>query len=214
MSDPAPLLDIDLEAGTLRLQIAYTANSDSKRCPAHACIGWLLEQADPKQRSDLTSIAIEGDRTLSFTWRRPDLDRSGLAVTVAVIGVVGPCYHRATRRLTLSQAAGVILAPSPVEGYEGSARRVLSEVRDLLEPSRRVCALQWVTNSGRPERDPTELFAELGIPTGVPSFVMDRRSGHGVRGAFEDVVGRVLSAYDEGRWRPPLTPEELAELTR
>lgn len=200
-SGPTPRLRVDRAAGQLRLQVTYAANSDSKRCPAHDGILRLFESIGAEQRGELTSIAAEGDRILSFMWRRPDLDRDELEVSVTILGVVGPCYHRATRLTTLRGAAAVILSPSPVAGYEDSARRVLSDLRDHADLDQACCAVQWATNSGRVEGDLDDLTSQFELED-YPRFVMDRRSGAGSQDACEFVLERALAAYDSGRWRP------------
>lgn len=193
---------------SLCLPIAFLSSCDSKRCPAHDALVRLHEQAGA-QADPLASVAADGDRLLYFGWRRPDLDRDGLALRLHLIGAVGPTWHQSTRLWPLAQTAGVLFLPSPVEGYQASGREQAGYLPTYLEAGIPL-AIAWLLGSGRPEREPDELGADFALPA-APTYVARRDTGVGLRAALDCVVEQALDAYAERRLRP-VEEADVAEL--
>lgn len=70
----------------------------------------VIHEAAPKQqRSDLQTIQTYGDRTLFFDYFSLDLaEIGGMKVRFQIYGVPGETFYRATRKMVLTGADGVI----------------------------------------------------------------------------------------------------------
>lgn len=199
-----PSLHVDPGARTVRYKIAYVSPCDSKKCPATRALVLLHDALRGYAPGGLTSIASEGDRTLSFEVDLPQFDIGDLRARVAVYCASGAVYFRATRRLVTKAASGIVFVPSLVEGrlqdsYE-SAEHLGEDLRAHgLDPSEVPLVLQWLPGDSRPEVSPAaSLRDRLGLPFRA-AFSCDRNSGEGIELALFDLLQRARAAYLEAR---------------
>lgn len=186
----------------LMLKVTLVPAPDAKRCQAARSLERLHRRAG-RDASDLISVATDGDRTLLFHWRRPDLDLGPLAVTIFVCSAYGAVYHRDTRRLAMRAAAGALLLPDArrpdlsVERAEELQEDLRAEGQD---PATFPWAVLWYEGHGpdEPEERP-----DLDLPRGVPVLNGRRDDCGGLDLAFETVVAGALerTRAEVARWR-------------
>ena len=139
------------------------------------------------RRGEMVSVATEGDRTLFFDFLPLDLGTiSGFNTRFQLYTVPGQVYYRATRRLVLQGADGVVFVAD-------SQRRQLDENIESLRDLHEVLAEQGVDARALPlvlQYNKQDLPRELILGTdeldatlnfrGVPSFAADALGGNGV----------------------------------
>ena len=139
------------------------------------------------RRGEMVSVATEGDRTLFFDFLPLDLGTiSGFNTRFQLYTVPGQVYYRATRRLVLQGADGIVFVAD-------SQRQQLDENIDSLRDLHEVLAEQGVDARALPlvlQYNKQDLPRELILGTdeldaalnfrGVPSFAADALGGNGV----------------------------------
>jgi mutual gliding-motility protein MglA len=154
------------------------------------------------RRGEMVSVATEGDRTLFFDFLPLDLGTiSGFNTRFQLYTVPGQVYYRATRRLVLQGADGVVFVAD-------SQRQQLDDNIESLRDLHEVLAEQGVDARALPlvlQYNKQDLPRELILGTdeldatlnfrGVPSFAADALGGKGVfetlRGISELVLRRL-----------------------
>ncbi|MCA9631007.1 MAG: hypothetical protein KC766_25250, partial [Myxococcales bacterium] len=178
---------IDPERRIASYKVAYVSPSDSKRCPATRAVELLHELAGFEPGA-LTSVANEGDRTLSFHVELAQFAIGDLRARVGVHCASGPVYFAETRRRTLQDAAAVVFVPSLVAGRENDTLELAEWLATDLEhlgvrPSELPLLLQWLPGDTRPEVSPRALAKRLVLPF-RGSFVTDRNTGEAIAAAL------------------------------
>jgi signal recognition particle receptor subunit beta len=151
------------------------------------------------RRGEMVSVATQGDRTLFFDFLPLDLGTiSGFNTRFQLYTVPGQVYYRATRRLVLQGADGVVFVAD-------SQRQQLDENIESLRDLHEVLAEQGVDARALPvvlQYNKQDLPRELILGTdeldaalnfrGVPSFAADALGGNGVFETLRRVSELVL----------------------
>jgi signal recognition particle receptor subunit beta len=151
------------------------------------------------RRGEMVSVATEGDRTLFFDFLPLDLGTiSGFNTRFQLYTVPGQVYYRATRRLVLQGADGVVFVAD-------SQRQQLDENIESLRDLHEALAGQGVDARTLPlvlQYNKQDLPRELILGTdeldatlnfrGVPSFAADALGGNGVFETLRRVSELVL----------------------
>jgi hypothetical protein len=158
----------------------------------------------------MVSVATEGDRTLFFDFLPLDLGTiSGFNTRFQLYTVPGQVYYRATRRLVLQGADGVVfVADSQRQQLDDNIESLRDLHEVLAEQGVEVRALPLVLQYNKQDL-PRELIlgtAELDAALnfrGVPSFAADALGGNGVfetlRRVSELVLRRLSTPVTAGR---------------
>jgi signal recognition particle receptor subunit beta len=162
------------------------------------------------RRGEMVSVATQGDRTLFFDFLPLDLGTiSGFATRFQLYTVPGQVYYRATRRLVLQGADGVVFVAD-------SQRRQLAENIESLRDLHEVLAEQDVDARSMPlvlQYNKQDLPSELILTPealdeklnfrAIPSYPADALGGGGVfetlRGISELVLRRLSAPAAAGR---------------
>ena len=162
------------------------------------------------RRGEMVSVATEGDRTLFFDFLPLDLGTiSGFNTRFQLYTVPGQVYYRATRRLVLQGADGVVfVADSQRQQLDDNIESLRDLHEVLAEQGVEVRALPLVLQYNKQDL-PRELIlgtAELDAALnfrGVPSFAADALGGNGVfetlRRVSELVLRRLSTPVTAGR---------------
>ncbi|MFN8667651.1 MAG: GTPase domain-containing protein [Gemmatimonadaceae bacterium] len=173
---------------------------------------YIYDRVPDGRRGSMVSLATQNERTLFFDFLPLDLGTiSGFKTRFQLYTVPGQIYYRATRKLVLTGADGVVFVAD-------SQRRQLDENIESLRDMHEVLAEQGVDARTLPlvlQYNKQDLPREL-ICTpralddalnfrGVPSFPADALVGNGVfetlRKASELVLRRLGSANTVGAGR-------------
>lgn len=173
---------------------------------------YIYDRVPDARRGSMVSLATQNERTLFFDFLPLDLGTiSGFKTRFQLYTVPGQIYYRATRKLVLTGADGVVFVAD-------SQRRQLNENLESLRDMHEVLAEQGVDARALPlvlQYNKQDLPRELiGTPgeldealnfRGVPSFPADALVGTGVfetlRKASELVLRRLGSANAVGAGR-------------
>ena len=178
------------------LKLAYVGPSDAKRCLKTEAIDALAEVLPNKERGELTSVALEGDRLLFFERRPRSIE--GLSIAELHVTAPGATHHEDTRRLPIRDVSAILFVPAlrlpPSETLEAALeleRHLREAGRDLAEVP---LAFLYVHRSPEQLRrtDTTELptatFETLFNPGRRPSFDVGLADGAKVRAAVDALV--------------------------
>ena len=172
----------------------------------------IHKKAPPERRGEMVAIATEGDRTLFFDYLPLDLGEvGGMRVRFQLYTVPGQEYYRATRRLVLQGADGVVfVADSRAEKRQDN----LSALEDLeatlvehgLDRQRVPVVFQW-NKRDMPGALPVDELDRALNHRGAPSFEAVASKGEGVFPTLRCAAGLVLEELrrqfgfepDEGR---------------
>ena len=160
---------------------------------------YIFDRVPSVRRGEMVSLATQGDRTLFFDFLPLDLGTiAGFSVRLQLYTVPGQSYYRATRRLVLQGADGVIFVA------DSQTRRMddnLESLRDLqdnllehgMEPRTMPTVLQYNKQDLPTELIHTlpEMDDALNFRT-VPSFGADALRGTGVFESLKSVSGLLL----------------------
>jgi signal recognition particle receptor subunit beta len=160
---------------------------------------YVHERVPGDRRGEMISLATQGDRTLFFDFLPLDLGTvSGFGVRLQLYTVPGQSYYRATRKLVLHGADGVVFVA------DSQARRLednLESLRDLqenlleqgVEPRSIPTVLQYNKQDLPAELilSPAALDEALNFRS-VPSFPADALHGTGVFEALKSASSLVL----------------------
>lgn len=92
---------------------------------------WIHRSLPDGQRTELVSLATEGDRTLFFDYLPLELGTiSGFATKIQLYTVPGQVYYDRTRKLVLRGADGVVFV---ADSERGRGRDNLESLQDLQE---------------------------------------------------------------------------------
>lgn len=160
---------------------------------------YVFERVPSARRGEMVSLATQGDRTLFFDFLPLELGQiAGFTVRLQLYTVPGQSYYRATRKLVLQGADGVVFVAD-------SQRRRLDEnlesLRDLqenlleqgIEPRTLPMVLQYNKQDLPADliHDAIELDEALNFRT-VPAFGADALHGLGVFESLKAVSGLLL----------------------
>lgn len=143
-------------------------------------------------------IPLDGDRVLFCDVALPRFDLGPFRTLVSVHCAWGSTYYRATRRLVLLKAAGVVFVPSVLEGsldetFESAEHLVEDLARHGVGPSDVPLALQWLPGAaGSGEIGDDDVDFELPF---VGTFVTSDAGGNGIEDALFAVVSRARAAF-------------------
>lgn len=160
---------------------------------------YIFERVPVARRGEMISLATQGDRTLFFDFLPLDLGTiAGFAVRLQLYTVPGQSYYRATRRLVLQGADGVIFV---ADSQTRRAEDNLESLRDLqenllghgIEPRTMPTVLQYNKQDLPAELIllPAQMDEALNFRS-VPSFGADALRGDGVFEALKSVSGLLL----------------------
>jgi signal recognition particle receptor subunit beta len=160
---------------------------------------YIFDRVPAVRRGEMISLATQGDRTLFFDFLPLDLGTiAGFSVRLQLYTVPGQTYYRATRRLVLQGADGVVFVA------DSQSRRMddnLESLRDLqenllehgMEPRTMPTVLQY-----NKQDLPTELIHAMPAMDdalnfrSAPSFGADALRGVGVFESLKAVSGLLL----------------------
>lgn len=161
---------------------------------------YVHERVPALKRGQLISLATQGDRTLFFDFLPLDLGTiSGFATKFQLYTVPGQSYYRATRKLVLQGADGVVFVA------DSQARRLdenLESLRDLqdnlLEQGVDVRRLPIAFQYNKQDLPRELILAPDAMEEalnfrGVPSYGADALRGHGVFETLKGIAGQVLA---------------------
>jgi hypothetical protein len=169
------------------------------RCGKTTNLHYVYDRVPDARRGAMVSLATEHERTLFFDFLPLDLGTiSGFATRLQLYTVPGQIYYRATRKLVVQGADGVVFVAD-------SQRRQLDENLESLRDLHEVLAEQGTDPRALPlvlqynKQDlpsslimtPSELD-ELFNFRGVPSFPADALGGRGVFETLRTVAQLVL----------------------
>ncbi|MDX2192118.1 MAG: GTPase domain-containing protein [Gemmatimonadales bacterium] len=152
-----------------------------------------------QRRGNLVSLATQGDRTLFFDFLPIDLGTiSGFQTRFQLYTVPGQSYYRATRKLVLQGADGIVfVADSQLARLEDNIESLQDMQENLLEQGVDVRTLPVVFQYNKQDLPPelvwtpAELDEQLNF-RGVPSVGADALHGSGVFEALKHVSELVL----------------------
>jgi signal recognition particle receptor subunit beta len=170
---------------------------------------YVYEQVPSDRKGKMVSLATRTDRTLFFDFLPLDLGSiSGFSTRFQLYTVPGQVYYRATRKLVLQGADGVVfVADSQARQLDENIESMQDLHANLAEHGIDVRTMPLVIQYNKQDL-PRDLV--LGIPEledalnfrGVPSFAADALHGSGVfetlRGISELVLRRLSSSASSG----------------
>ncbi len=160
---------------------------------------YVFEKVPSDRRGGMVSLATQGDRTLFFDFLPLDLGTvSGFAVRLQLYTVPGQSYYRATRKLVLHGADGVVfVADSQVRRLEENLESLRDLQENLLEQGVEPRGLPTVLQYNKQDlpadliMTPAALDEALNFRS-VPSFEADALHGTGVFETLKGVSSLVL----------------------
>ncbi len=182
----------------ITFKIVLVGPGDTKHCSKGRALELLHAELPAADKGELTSNAVEGDRTLFFETRWPA--KVGLfSVKIVPYTVPGACYYSATRKLVSTGASGFVFVPSTSLFWLDDGVFRLAEVeehlRDLGSDVATVPSVfLWMRGSMAHDNVEPEQLAPLFNPRRVrPEFFADYvKGGEGIRKAFEAVIAQLV----------------------
>jgi mutual gliding-motility protein MglA len=118
-------MNINWQLRQLRLKIVYYGPAMSGKTTN---IEQIHKRIDPNNRSNLVSLKTDGDRTLFFDFMQFELGKiCGMAPCIQLYTVPGQEYYKASRRLVLRGADGVVFVA------DSSAARINDNLESWLD---------------------------------------------------------------------------------
>lgn len=175
---------VDYAARELTCKIVYCGPGRSGKTTN---LHYIYDRVPPARRGSMVSLATENERTLFFDFLPLDLGTiSGFATRFQLYTVPGQVYYRATRKLVLQGADGIVFVAD-------SQRRQMTENIDSLRDLHELLAEQGVDARALPivlQYNKQDLPRELILSPGelddalnfrdVPSFAAGALAGTGV----------------------------------
>ncbi len=156
----------------------------------------------PKFRGDLVSLATEQDRTLFFDFLPLDLGEvKGFKTKFQLYTVPGQVYYRATRRLVLKGADGVVFVADSGPDRMEENRESLEDLRNDLESyGLSLETMPYVIQYNKrdlPDAIPLDQMEALLNPDHVPSFEAVAVNGVGVKETLKAIAALVIRRITE-----------------
>ena len=157
----------------------------------------IHDVAPEANRSALQTIQTEGDRTLFFDFFSMELaSAGGLQVRFQVYGVPGQAFYRATRKMVLTGADGIVFVADSAADRLADNLASYEDLKDLLqEHSYRYEDLPLVMQYNKRDLAETiavETFEICLNERKAPYFESVATEGKGVREPFKAVCRQVL----------------------
>jgi mutual gliding-motility protein MglA len=159
---------------------------------------WLHGRLPPEHRSDLVRLQTPGERTLFFDFLPLDLGEiNGLRTRFHLYTVPGQLNLRATRRLVLQGADGIVFVADSDPARFFANRQSLDDLRqNLARLGRPLEALPLVMQYNKRDVpsciDPVQLDRLLNS-SGSPVFAASAVKGEGVAETLRAILQRVLA---------------------
>lgn len=155
-----------------------------------------------RNRTSLSSIDTEGDRTLFFDYFSIDLDDiAGFKTKFLIYGVPGQPYYRSTRKMVLNGVDGLVFVADSDKSRLQDNVESMEDLRDMLkEYGYDFDAMPMVLQYNK--RDlffitPVEEFEEVLNDRGCPSFEAIAIENKGVMETFRAVCGDVIRKLND-----------------
>lgn len=191
---PSAMSMINFRKRELNIKIVYVGPALGGKTSSIAA---LCDAIPAEKRTELTSIATEGDRTLFFDFFGTDEGKIGnLDIRIMVYGVPGQTWYRSTRKSLLNGADGLVFVADSTAERRQDNMESLDDVKTMLaeygyDYSNMPLVIQFN------KRDLPDLMAVDQMETdlnerGVPVFPTVANQRVGTREAFEAVFHKVV----------------------
>jgi len=148
-------------------------------------------------RSDLQTIQTEGDRTLFFDYFSLDLaDVGGMRVRFQIYGVPGEPFYRATRKMVLTGADGIIFVADSASHRIADNVASYNDLKELLkEHGYNYEEIPLIMQYNKRDLEDKSTVEELDFYINerkVPHFESIATDGKGVREPFKVVCRQIV----------------------
>lgn len=169
------------------------------------------------KRSALQTIQTEGDRTLFFDFFSLDLGEiGGMTVRFQVYGVPGELFYRATRKMVLVGADGIVFVADSSPDRVADNVASYADLKDLLlEHGYRYDEMPLVMQYNKRDLDEKVAVETLEFYLNerkVPYFESIATESVGVREAFKAVCSAVVAKINENLSSARISPAPSASL--
>ena len=153
------------------------------------------------KRTDMVSLATEGDRTLFFDFLPLNLgDIKGFKTRFQLYTVPGQVYYNSTRKLVLRGADGVVFVADSQRSRQAENIESLENLRqNLLDYGMDLDDMPFVIQYNKRDMDDClsieELNRELNLK-GVPAFPATAHNGKGVVTTLKAIAMRVIEKFN------------------
>ncbi len=171
----------------------------------------VIHQKMPQdKRTDMVSLATEGDRTLFFDFLPLNLgDIKGFKTRFQLYTVPGQVYYNSTRKLVLRGADGVVFVADSQRSRQAENLESLENLRqNLRDYGMDLDDMPFVIQYNKRDMEDIlsidEMNAELN-PRGVPAFPSTAHNGKGVVTTLKSIAMLVIEKFNvkQGLLRKP-----------
>lgn len=162
----------------------------------------VIHQKMPQnKRTDMVSLATEGDRTLFFDFLPLNLgDIKGFKTRFQLYTVPGQVYYNSTRKLVLRGADGVVFVADSQRSRQAENLESLENLRqNLLDYGMNLDEMPFVIQYNKRDMDDCltidEMTATLN-PRGVPAFPATAHNGKGVVTTLKSIAMLVIEKFN------------------
>lgn len=192
-------MQINLGARRIHCKIVYYGPGCSGKTTN---IQKVHEHMPNERKSDLTSIATKGDRTLFFDFMSLDLGQvAGMDTSFQLYTVPGQVYYKATRKLVLQGVDGLVfVADCSPDRFEANLESWRDLAENLVEYSLTLDDIPVVIQFNKrdvPGAVPTERINELINKKGFKTFESVASRGEGVLETLKAVCSMVIGKLSQ-----------------
>jgi mutual gliding-motility protein MglA len=187
-------MNINWQLRQLRLKIVYYGPAMSGKTTN---IEQIHKRIDPNSRSNLVSLKTDGDRTLFFDFMQFELGKiCGMAPCIQLYTVPGQEYYKASRKLVLRGADGVVfVADSSAARINDNLESWLDMGTALTEMNLPIGKIPLVVQYNK--RDLADAVPVTSLRSGLgmgefPEFEAVAFNGEGVFNTLKSIVNDVI----------------------